>query len=554
MKKIIYSILVVCYLVNFVSASNISEEEIARWKQVGVKYSIKDMKKIGLTPETYSGWIKIGVDTYDIYKWHNSGVKTFEEAAKWKSIGIHRSYVRNWIEAGITLEEANKWIRLMKVSPNGVGAMYWKKAGIQTPEEALKWKQAGIRLREVSMWERAGLTIEEIAKWKSIEITNVSFIAKMKEEGVSTEEVSEWIKVGINNYNKIIKMKKAGVFPQEVSEWKKAGVKVRDIERWKKEGLTAEEVMKWKEIRVPIYRISALKKEGLSPDEVVKWEKAGVTNQMIHTLKVDGLTVNEVIEWKEINVSPFDIVSMKKRGLLPGEIKKWAKAGVSRNDIIYIKEAGLSIEEAHKWKRAGISSKSMFEWKKEGVTLTDATNWIALEINPFRMRKFKKIGITSPEEAGKWRRARIFKLRNINFLKSINVNPDKITKKGIEKNHKIISFLASYFDKSLWKEVYGKISDKCQNNKCIVTSFTNTAKVRDDRLLVKIDGSSVLLEFPSQGFFSSSKVPDTFTLINNREKRFRSILKPSGTNEIELDGEEYKIETYEVIVAPIARK
>ncbi|PTB87888.1 hypothetical protein C9925_01135 [cyanobacterium G8-9] len=502
MKKIIYSILVVCCLVNTASASSITKEETARWK----------------------------------------------------NIGIYHSYIARWKKSNISLKEADKWIRLMKVSPNGVGAMYWKKAGIQTPEEALKWKQAGIHRREISMWKRAGLDIEEISKWRSANIGSVSFIGKMKKEGISPEEASEWIKVGINNDDKIIKMKQVGVSPQEVIEWKKAGVKARDIERWKKEGLTVEEVVQWQKIAVPIYNISALKKEGLSPIEVAKWKQAGVDIQIIHNVKAQGLTAEEVLEWKKSNVSLFNISEMKRAGLLPVEVLEWGKVGVSSSNIVSAKKAGLSIEEAVKWKRAGISSKSMFEWKKEGVALTDATKWMAIEINPFRMRKFKKIGIKSPEEAAKWRRARIFKLRDIDFLKSANVDPDEITKKGIEKNHKMISFLASYFDKSLWKEMFDKVSDKCQDNKCIVTSFTNTAKVRDDMLLVKIDGSSLLLEFPSQGFFSSSKVPDTFTLINNREKKFNSILKPSGTNEIELDGEEYKIETYEVIVAPVVIK
>ncbi len=502
MKKIIYSILVVCCLVNTVSASHISKEEIARWKNIGVYYS----------------------------------------------------HVSTWKEAKITLKEADKWIRLTKVSPNGLEAMFWKRAGIQTPEEALKWKEADIRTSSVPMWKKMGLNIEEITEWKNMGIEGASFIARMKKAGVSPEEASKWLKIGINDYAKIIKMSEAGISPSEVIEWKNVGVKIQDISYWKKEGLTAAEVVQWGKIAVPIQNISALKKDGLSIDEVVKWKQAGVNIQMIHNLKTEGLTSEEVFEWKKSNVSIFDIGNMKKAGLLPEEVRKWVKAGVSSENIVFAKKAGLSAEEAAKWKSAGFSSKRMFEWKKAGVTLADVTKWKALGINLSLMNEFKTIGVESPEEAAKWKQAGIFKLRNIDFLKAVNVDPDEITEKGIEKNHKLISFLASSFDKPLWKEVYEKVSDKCQDNKCIVASFINTAKVRDDRLLVKIDGSSVLLEFPSKGFFSSSKVPDTFTLINNRKERFRSILKPSGTNEIELDGEEYKIETYEVIIDPLTRK
>ena len=213
--------------------------------------------------------------------------------------------------------------------------------------------------------------------------------------------------------------------------------------------------------------------------------------------------------------------------------------------------------------KVGVTSSYVDDWNKAGVkTPEEVAKWQKIEVSPINIKRWEKVGIVTPEEVDKWKKSGV-KYSNIEFLKANNIEPDDITKGSIESNNNVIYSISTWFDKSLRKKVFEKVRKECEDNKCSAVTLVSTAQVIDGMLLVK--DSEVfgfprqtevfaLLEFPSKGFFSSSKVPDALTLINSRGKLFNAIIRLSGTNDIEMNGGRYKIETYKVIATPVTEE
>lgn len=242
MKKIV-STLLIAGLVGCValSAENLSDEEISQWEKLGVSvYRIQEYTSQGITPSILKSWNDAGIGGQAISDYKANGINTPQEAKKWKEAGIgHSDDLR-----------------------------YIKRANIKSPNELKGWKSAGISLYDISDWKEMGINDPKKAKeWK--DVTDIAYVPL-------------WKKAGVDN-------------PNDVQYWKNANVSVYDVEKIKKANIDLDVIKAWKDYGVKdLKNIIELKNAGFSSPKKYKPYK--------------GMYIDHAMKLKQWDIEPNELI------------------------------------------------------------------------------------------------------------------------------------------------------------------------------------------------------------------------------------------------------
>lgn len=378
---------------------------------------------------------------------------------------------------------------------------FCKKAGIATPEEALKWKEYGFNC------SKAG-------SWKSV---------KFKKP----EEALKW--------------KNAGFHPSSARYWRSYGFNIEEAKRWMSTGIKGKKISYWLEL-------------GKTPEEAKKWQDIGIHSYYANFCIQAGVTTPEKAkEWQDIGISCIFMKTWRSSKIkTPEEAKKWLDVGVDGDALISLRKIGISdVEELKKWRKLNFSLKKLKRWKTNNYTLEEAKKWghlhildvknyINIDITPLEVENLRKLG---------------FDHSDILKMKKLDLSYEKINGGMLaSKNELQLILQQDYQQISEYKNILESIFENCTgydgNKKCRVLLVKNSAKVIDNKLLISygdFNKNMALLEFKNGGFFSKNKVPDIYRSINNRDKIMFVVVYEDGQEEIDTMGGDYYIPLFGVL-------
>jgi hypothetical protein len=437
----------------------------------------------------------------------------------------------------------------------------WKKIGIKSPDEAVKWDKAGVFMDEVyKLKTKYHISAEDYKIWKSINALSVYYDFGDSVE-INDGGIELFYKLGIKNpkeakqWDDLLKDIPMSDFDSSylnyLKYWKQLGIKTpKDLKKWKDKGLFKyvkfDKVKEW--MKVNVKSVSEMKKWVdlylYNPDKISKWKAIGIkTPEEVEKWKNAGVVyTDDVIEWRKVGVKT------------PKEVKEWKAIGIK------------TPEEVEKWKNAGIK------------TVKEAKRWKTVVSNPDKISKWQEIGIKTPEEIKKWYKIGIYFPEDAFLLMKLHFSPDNLNSKKAKELLNSFSDLLYLDNDKEFKEAYLKLKNHgCFTNKnCKALLVKNKAVVKNHKLLVTIvqnkgmlglltvllsdgnddsdDKNFILIEFPLKekkyfGLVSVPKVPKIYTNINNKDKEFVVIYKPTNTTDrVEMsDGNKYDIEVYKAI-------
>lgn len=292
-RKYLSVVIATVMLSSLLNAANLSQSEIVEWEKVGVlKKWIKSMKSNGvLTPQEAKIWIDGGIESpFTIRRWKEQGLSA-KEAIIWKQVGV---YLGNF--------------KLIQE---------WKNVGVNTPQEALVWKQARVSPSLVQEYKSKGITAKIVKQWDEAGFKRDEMFV-YREEGLTPKEAKKWKDVNVNSQFDFRMLSLAEInTPEELKPWIDADIYLMHIEEWKKLGInTAKEAKKWLTVETGHLRVAPWMKAGVKTvEELQQWKKLGIDFGSIKLVKESGISFKEFKEWKSLGVSNINnMVFMKENG------------------------------------------------------------------------------------------------------------------------------------------------------------------------------------------------------------------------------------------------
>ena len=222
-----------------------------------------------------------------------------------------------------------------------------------------------------------------------------------------------------NNHSSLVKAwQNAGFSAQEAIEWEKYISRdnlhrASDVSNNIKQGITLTVVNKYSNKlrgRVKYFSIASFIKHNIPIEEAQKWQTLfpyNINDCWYWIAK--GFGIDEVKEWRKYDFDVKDAIEWKNAGFKPNEIEAW-------------KKYNFDAKTANKWKKVG--SKYAGRW-------VNYNHYAKNKFTPKEAKEWVDIGVLKPQEADKWRDAKLAKSTIRKFRKN------GITAKTILKLQKI---------------------------------------------------------------------------------------------------------------------
>ena len=199
-----------------------------------------------------------------------------DEIAKWRAVGVYEFQIQKLKEGGVRIDEVKEWER---VGISSASIVSHKKYGF-TPNEYKEYKDAvSGMICEVTELKKNGVSVQEIVGYKNAGIKNCFSMVDFKKAGVSAKEYENWRDVGEPYMTKIVDFKNSGVSIEEYKIWSEIGAKdAKFITQLKQSNIPIDEFKGWIELKVTnLDSINEHKNAGFkTPKEYEPYAKYGL--------------------------------------------------------------------------------------------------------------------------------------------------------------------------------------------------------------------------------------------------------------------------------------
>lgn len=329
---------------NTLTLTTPGDEEEVVWDEVGLRpgylghgvdkpnpaQMLQYATALGATSSTMYGvsdWAAGKFTPEQACEWVDKGIRTHREATGWKTIGLDADGAKEWMDAGIHLNEAN----------------LWKGAGY-TPASAKPWTNVTRSYTQASDWIDGGYTPEQAAMW-------ISFCGRGLMMAVPSDvQILIDAKVGAKQLQRLADAGCNGAILEPLDKW---------VSRYK---ITLTEALEWAELGPEFVgpgKRGRWNKAGFTPAEISKWQKAlgyrAISLDEVKAKIAAGFDPEIGSDWVEIHSGFSDasmIATWTEAGLTPADAKAWTEISNSFCSYPRVKDwtdAGLSVADAKKW-------------------------------------------------------------------------------------------------------------------------------------------------------------------------------------------------------------
>jgi hypothetical protein len=320
------------------------DEEEVMWDEVGLRPGyighgvdkptpakmLQYATALGATSSTMYGVSDWATGTFtpeQSREWVDKGIRTYREATGWQAIRLDADGAKEWMDAGIHLNEAK----------------FWKGAGY-TPATAKPWADVTRSYTQASEWIDGGYTPEQAAMWisfcgRGLMMAVPSDVQILIDAKVRAKQLQRLADAGCN-----------GAILEPLDKW---------VGRYK---ITLVEALEWAELGPEFIgpgKRGRWHKAGFTPEEIRKWQKAlghrGITLDEVKAKITVGFDPELGSDWVEIHPGFSDatmIATWTEAGLAPADAKPWTELSRSFCNYHLVKDwadAGLGVMDAKPW-------------------------------------------------------------------------------------------------------------------------------------------------------------------------------------------------------------
>lgn len=255
--------------------------------------------------------------------------------------------------AGVTVEEADRWIAVFATPDQLSEARHWVAAGWppeaarrlrqlvlgddvnshvlardrihevianRSPDEVLAWTDdkrsiVWFEFHEFPEWSTHGFDLATALAWSAM-VTSPADALLLIDEGFSPDSARPWTSVDLSGEH-ILAWHRMGFNAHRTGEWRRLNVSVELAEEWRKAGFEPAEAAAWRSVGLEPQRATRWVRAGFEPDAAQAWADADVDPNAAAEWRDAGISTSEALRWVDAGVDVAAAVRRREAGLNP---------------------------------------------------------------------------------------------------------------------------------------------------------------------------------------------------------------------------------------------